>query len=387
MHDDDFLPSELTEHRDVETGRRVRRFTAGPEHSYPLYYFVPSVTADGRFMVIHRVRNGRVNLWRLDMDGGAIQRLTDGRTDEASWDIWCEPGVSGVYDHLSALNVRTREAWFFDRSGLFGVHLDTLRQRQVWDLGDRICISQNSFSPDGRWFVFVHADRRGYREAVARRHSWDRHQAWRESVPVTVGAIRTDTGQYRTVAELDFHVHHVVFMDNRTFLVNHVRGGMGMWRMDLDGRELGTLRPADAHGAPCHQSVTADGIWYETINPGKEPRTWLGRYDLDAGTWQEFPVPQPGYVHVGHDPAGRLAFYEIAGPPHRLVLVRHPFDAKRRRFEPLLTLPPYPAHAGGQRYHAHPFLGPDRRWVYHTGVLNGVSQVCAVELETDARAG
>ncbi|MEI6972702.1 MAG: hypothetical protein WCL44_14435, partial [bacterium] len=151
------------------------------------------------------------------------------------------------------------------------------------------------------------------------------------------------------------------------------------WRMGLDGRDLGAMRPRDGHGATCHQSVTRDGIWYETINWGFIPRTWLGRYDLQRNSWQEFAVPQDGYVHVGHDPAGQAAFYEIDGAAHSLVRVHHPFSEEQRRFETLCTLEPYPPHTGGQRYHAHPFLAETRDWVYYTRVVNSISQVAAVQ--------
>ncbi len=372
------LPPELRETRDALTGRRIRQFTAGTGHSYPLYYFTPSITLDGQYMVIHRIQDGWLNLWRLDLRDGTMVQLTDGTTPEAGWAIWGEMDVQGVYDHLSTLNRVTREIWYFDGMGLYATHLDTVRQRQVWDLGDRLCISQNDFSPDGRHFLFVHADRRQYQEAV-RLHSWDRHEAWRQTVPVEVGVIHVETGTYRTVAQLPIHLHHAVFVDNESFLLNHVPDRLGMWQMRLDGRDLGALRPADGHGSTCHQSVTARGIWYETINWNATPRTWVGRFDLATGTWREFAVPQDGYVHIGHDPAGEAAFYEIDGPSHDLVRVHDPFDQRLRRFEVLCSMAPYPPHTGGQRYHAHPFLGPERDWLYHTRVVGGVSQVAAVQ--------
>jgi len=372
------LESELHEATDVRTGRRIRQFTDGPGHSYPLYYFTPSITADDRYLIIHRIQDNWLNLWRLDLADGSMVQLTNGHTLNASWSIWCESDVQGVYDHLSTLNRMTSEVWYFDGTGLFATHLETLRSRQVWDLGDRLCISQNDFSADGGLFVFVHADRRTFQEAVAE-HSWDQHQAWRQTVPVVVAVIDVATGHCRVVAELDFHVHHVVFLDRQSLLLNHIRGGMGMWRLGLDGQNLGVLRPADDHGATCHQSVTADGVWYETINWNATPRTWIGRCDPTTGTCQEFAVPREGYVHIGHDPAGTAAFYEIDGASHDLVRVDEPFADDRRRFETLCTLEPYPPHTGGQRYHAHPFLGPRRDWLYHTRVVHGVSQVAALE--------
>ena len=34
----------------------------------------------------------------------------------------------------------------------------------------------------------------------------------------------------------------------------------------------------------------------------------------------------------------------------------------------------------GQRFHAHPLLGSDRRWLYFTEVVNGYSQVHALDV-------
>jgi len=53
-------------------------------------------------------------------------------------------------------------------------------------------------------------------------------------------------------------------------------------------------------------------------------------------------------------------------------------DAGRRELRLLRGLPPYPGH--GQRFHAHPFLGPDRRWVHFTEAVDGVSQVCRLDI-------
>ena len=35
----------------------------------------------------------------------------------------------------------------------------------------------------------------------------------------------------------------------------------------------------------------------------------------------------------------------------------------------------------GQRYHAHPFLNPQRTHIFYTDVLDGFSQVCAINVE------
>ena len=94
-------------------GRRLTRLTDGRSNSYPLYYFVPSVTPDGRYFVFHSERSGEVQLYRLDLGSGEIGQLTDGHTRDAGWAIWCEWHLDGVYTHLSAINPQTGELFYF----------------------------------------------------------------------------------------------------------------------------------------------------------------------------------------------------------------------------------------------------------------------------------
>lgn len=52
------------------TGRRVLQLTTGPGFCYPLYYYVPSVTRDDRYVVYHRAAEGEVQLHRVDLATG-----------------------------------------------------------------------------------------------------------------------------------------------------------------------------------------------------------------------------------------------------------------------------------------------------------------------------
>ncbi len=52
---------------------------------------------------------------------------------------------------------------------------------------------------------------------------------------------------------------------------------------------------------------------------------------------------------------------------HQLRWVHNAFDPARQRVEMLRELTPI---VRGQRYHAHPFLGPERRWLYFVEVVD-----------------
>lgn len=383
------LPPELKTYRDPDTGRTVRQFTSAKANSYALYYFSPSITTDNHYLVFHSERSGWVELYRLDLITGDIVQLTDGRTRESGWMIWCEWHLRGIYNHLSSLNQVRREVYYFQDDEIRCTHLDTLQNRLLMHIPGRVPIGQSSFSPDGRHFAFIHADRQNYFEvmqdveALRNMHLGQiKESDWRNRIPATIGLIDTETGKYSDIIKLDFHVHHVIFADDRRVIVNHIQNGNGMWTIGIDGSSRRTLRPPDAHGSVVHQVVTKNGIFYEAVGDKEKSgaHNWLGRYDLATDTFEEVPLPEiDGYMHTGLDPAGRFLFFEEHGKTHHLFSLHFPHDPARRRIQTLRSMALYPA-PGGQRYHAHPFLSPDRRWVFHTEPIDGFSQICALDV-------
>ena len=383
-------PAEGRTYHDPDTGRTIRQWTSAAANSYPLYYFIPSIPPENDLLVLHSERSGWVQLYKLDLATGELTQLTDGRTRDAGWAIWCEPRLRGIYNHLSALNGARREVYYFQDEEVRTTHLDTLDNRRVLSLPGRISIGQSGFSPDGTQFAFIHADREQFNQAIADResiHNMGRpfdHESWRDGVPAVVGLIDTTTGQYRDVLRLDFHVHHVFFLSNTRLLINHVHGENGMLSVNLDGSDLRTLRPRNNQGAVCHQIATDRGIYYEANawENGRR-RVWFGRYDLATDAYDEILLPNVGYVHTGNDPAGRFLFFENhdsenhVGERHQLLTLHHPRDPAARELRLLRTLPPI---GRGQRFHAHPFLGPARRWLYYTEVIDGFAQVCALDV-------
>lgn len=375
----------------AQTGRNLRQITAGPGMHYPLYYFIPSMTADGRFLVVHEQTGQDVQLVRVDFQTGRRDGMTRGRTAEAGWHIWCDGSTTGIYNHCSALNLSTGEVWWFEDAagepGLLELHaceVDTLSTRRVAALPGRTPIGQNAFSPDGARFAFIHADHETYRAGLAKRNNvnWDQcHEPWRRQTPCTIGLVETATGMVGDLISLPFHVHHVIFLDADHLLVNHAPTGNGMWVMNIHAgaSSIRELRPPDERGRVCHQVVTARGIDYEVFAQfdGRHAN-FVGRHAWPGAHWLEVPLGATGYAHTGFDPEGRLCFYEVSGENHALVALLHPADQHRRELRLLRVLPPCPGP--GQRFHAHPFLSPDRRWMIFTEVVQGASQIFALDV-------
>jgi hypothetical protein len=196
---------------------------------------------------------------------------------------------------------------------------------------------------------------------------------------IALDTIDTRTGQRERVIENNFHFHHVLFLNNDTLLINHPKRGNGMWMVKRDGTGVRELRPASApnahNAAICHQVITANGIYYEANGrDGDEAKMYLGRYDPATDTFAEIPLPGLGYCHTGFDPAGRFLFIESAGKSHQLLSVHHPHDAARRRLNLIRKLSD--ESRSGQRFHAHPFLTPDRNSMIFTDIAdNGFGQI------------
>src|SRR5690349_20592896 len=93
------------ERLDSVTKRRWTQLTSGNGYTYPLYYFGPSVTRDGRTLIFYRFEDGQVQNWKLDLDGEEAVQLTNAKTRNCLWRFWDEPAqASGVREQLSAFN-------------------------------------------------------------------------------------------------------------------------------------------------------------------------------------------------------------------------------------------------------------------------------------------
>jgi hypothetical protein len=284
--------------------------------------------------------------------------------------------------------------WYFQDDEIRAANVASVANRRVAKLPPgRVPIGQTDFSPDGSLFAFIHADGEAYGSAIRRRealsnmgqNAWENHEALRTSMGrIVLATIDTRTGEYRSVIETDFHFHHVMWIDNDTLLVNHPRGYNGMWIVKRDGSGVRELRPADAPGAHgariCHQVITRNGIYYEANGwENGEASLYLGRYDPATDRFSEVPLRGLGYCHTGFDPAGKFLFLESAGQTHRLLSVHHPHDPAGPRVDCIRKLSNEPRT--GQRFHAHPFLSPDRNWMVFTDIAdNGFGQIFRVDV-------
>lgn len=340
-----------------ETGRLAVQLTQGDEQCYPLYYFTPSLTQDGRFLIYHRSAAGQLQLYRLDLETAESVQLTHATCEDTQWRPWCIDSGRGVLDHRSALNVERDLVVYFDGNIAHAVHVRTLEDSVLFEIpADREAYGQNCCTPDGRWFVYIH---------VPRGSVW--------GTPCTGAAVVAydfDTGHQQTLCQIDSAVFHVTAYDNQHFVVTHPSHGPGMLWTDLTSGRCSMLRDGVVH-CPC----TTRGIAYEVPAARR-----LGFMDPLARRSFEFPMPEQfQYIHTGWDPAGRLFLYENSTDWDRFdvhdiyVLVR--LDQAGEDTQWLRLTGSWPTCLGGQKAHFHPQVTSDRRWILFTGG-DKASQTC-----------
>jgi hypothetical protein len=351
------------------TKRTAIQLTTGPGFCYPLYYFIPSLTDDGRYLVFHRAWNGEVQLHRLDLLTGEQLQLTAGTAADTWWRPWCSDAGSGILDFRSALSPRSGEVVFFDGNAVRGVDVVAGRTRDLFALpDDRLAIGQNCVTPDGQWFVYIHADRAVYEAIFTDDPPYEEYWRRRERVRDTrLAAFNLETGEHRTLLVIASPIHHVLAYDDRRLLFCHPTAEAGMLLTDIDGGWYTHLRTQDEHGgAICHFVGTTRGAAYEVLW-GRDGLK-AGMCDPDSRRWYEVPLPAEfGYVHTGRDPEGLLWFYENQTPDlHELqLLVRHDPNG-RDEWRALTGDWPTYGDPDAQKAHFHPQVVLDRQWVLLT---------------------
>jgi hypothetical protein len=338
-----------------ETGRLVVQLTSGEGDTYPLYFFIPTITRDNKYLIYHRACDGQLQLYRLDLQAGESTQLTRATCKDTQWKPWCIDSGTGVLDHRSVLNVARGEVIYFDGNDVRMVNVETLRDQSLFKIPpDREPYGQNCTTPDGKWFVYIHTPRGS---------EWGK-----PCKGAAVAAYHLDTGEHRTLCRIDSAIFHVTAYDNEHFVVTHPADHEGMLWTDLTSGTITPLRDGDpgVQGHLIHCQVTSRGIVYEV------PVVQVtGLYDPFTRSRFELPFPDHfQYIHTGRDPEGRLWFYENSSGWDRFevhdmyALLR--VDPQRGNRWLRLT-GNWPTYSGGQKAHFHPQLTPDRRWILFTG--------------------
>ena len=337
-----------------QTERLAVQLTSGEGFTYPLYFFIPSITRDGKYLVYHRAARREVQLYRLELATGQSRQLTHATCPDTQWRPWCIDSGKGVLDHRSVLNVARNLVIYFDGNNVHAVDVETLEDRQLFVIPpDREAYGQNCTTPDGQWLVYIHTPRGS--------------QWGKPCRGAAVVAYNFDTHEQRTLCRIDSAIFHVTAYDNEHFIVTHPADHTGMLMTDLTSGKITLLRGGDpgVRGHLIHCQCTRRGIAYEV--PEEQVS---GLYDPFTRRRFEFPFPDNfQYIHTGRDPEGRLWFYENSSgwekfDVHDLWAIER---LDREHGNKWLRLTGnWPTFGAGQKAHFHPQLTPDRKWILVT---------------------
>jgi len=354
----DVFPSRQLE----SNGRTVVQLTAGADFCYPLYYFIDSITADGRYLLYHRETPGEpheIQLHRLDLRTGESTPLTRSTAPDAHWQPWGVDPAIGVKGDRSALAPQRGLAVYFDGQQARAIDLHTLEDRTLFDVpDDRFVLSQNCFTGDEQWFVYIDVDRALFKQWLdSGRDRGEAHMCR----GTAMRAFHVDTGEHRTLFRLNYPVHHVHPVGMRGLAFSHVPGDLhGLGLAHVDRPDYRIARPQDAEGrCIIHHVPTATGIAYELLND--ESGRLAGILDPETGDRIEFPVPTEAN-HTGCDPLGRLMFYQCA---NRIRAMAEYDPAGEHRWVDVCDR--WKMHGKGQKAHLHPRLVLGRRWLQMVG--------------------
>src|SRR5690349_2072363 len=139
---------------DPLTGRRVRQLTNSTAEDYHLYFYNPSITPDGEYLIFISERTGISNLFRMDLRSGSIVQLTDAQPVRAEYWPFTDP-VKGVGSCLPALGNGGREVFYFEGTTLFAVGIESLKQREILSLSSDRRPSMLQANPSGEILLFA----------------------------------------------------------------------------------------------------------------------------------------------------------------------------------------------------------------------------------------
>ncbi|WP_157837145.1 hypothetical protein [Geminisphaera colitermitum] len=340
------------------TNRAAYQLTSGNATNYPLYYFIPSLSRDSRYLVHHRAGDGQVQLHRLDLLTGENLALTAADDPNAGWMPWDNDPGKGILDHRSVLNVARNEVIYFAHGEAHAVHLDTLVDRFLFRLpAGRIATGQNCVSPDGRFFFYIHHDAR--LEALI--HATKPH-ARHLSVGTELVRYDLDSGESHLVIRLNSPFHHVHPCGDHHLVFSSPALEKAPLMTDYDGGWFTQLRTQDGEGrTTCHYAATQRGLHYELT--GHSP-TKTGLLCPSTHRRCEFSCPPMESLHVGFDPQGlRFTVDGLQGDSGRALYSLANLSPKGEPEWSLLCGPWINYGTSGQKTHSHPRFTPCGRWI------------------------
>jgi hypothetical protein len=248
---------------------------------------------------------------------------------------------------------------------------------------ERVPCGLTGVSPDGRYFVYPHAELAWWEANLAAGPQRSSAKG------VNIMIVELATGKTRPIVSINSWITHTNFSDNSRITLSHPPTEQGIMMTDLSGEWMLSLRPQSPDGRQtCHYQSTKRGVMYELNDYGSvvdRGHGMMGVFNPETMKRREYRVAAR-ITHIGLDPEGLLWFGEqIIEKPRfgRLIgyCPRLTPDAEGEFVpltEPIVTC----GDQNLQRAHVHPSLMPDRRHILFTGgdLRNRTNHPCLLDV-------
>ncbi len=337
------------------TGRAAYQLTSGPEYCQALYYFIPSLSPDGRWLVYQRYQVVEdvihETCWEaLDMMTGERRELARILPSPE----FSHPGEPTVF------NTARREFIYSNGTEFHAVGIETGVDRLLFEIpAGRLIKSQNCASPCGRYFFYISHDAEQMRSLVIKGRS-----ARREITDTQLVRYDLDTGEHHLVVRINAFTKHVIPYGERhlVFSYDHLPVEHMLLMTDYDGGWYMALRSPNQPGVnTCHYSSTQRGVQYEAGGGGQ---AYGGMTCPRTHRRVEFKVPNLKGRHVAAVPSGDCWMTDAVADDESgrvLYTLRELSETGEPTWQ--LLSGPWPTYGTGQKSHSHPYVTPCRRWV------------------------
>ncbi len=376
-------PSERRSYRDSQTGRQVTQLTDSLAEDYHLYFYNPSVTPDGRYLIFFSERTGLSNLFRLQLESGEIVQMTDTRPTRAEYWPFTE-AVRGAGACLAAIGSCGREIFYFEGPELWAVEIESLRARQLLTLPVDRRPSILHANADGTTLVFATWDEAlflaGSRRAYAG-ESFAVDDPFYHATTSTIIRVDAATGRAEEILRQEkFWINHVLINpydpDLILFCHEYSRLPDRMWLLNAGTGHFVPLLGQGEDEWYQHEFWSADGqrVCFHGGSETDESSGFCGWCSPDGTQYHKFHHNTPGraYAHYNLHPDGTTMVTDGEAQPGCISKVQ--LMDGRQVFDVLCRHDSY-RFGDDQRCHPHPSFTPDGRQVVFTSNQSGTSNV------------
>jgi len=366
---------EIKEHRDEETGARVRRLTADGSDNVHIYFTSESFVGGGADrLVFASNRSGRFQFHLLEIAARRLVQVTDG--EDLSPNMACVDPAGRLF--------------YFDGPALRTVKLDTLEDRELYRVPEGTRPGLPSCTADGRYVAFAYSEARAVSTETGRIYSTMAERYYQRPGCVIMRVDTSGGGAVAAWGERAWISHVLIHPHRPDFILFCHEGGshvaQRMWTVDLSvqrGRTARPLYPQRPDEFCVHEYFTRQGevgFQYELEREGQ--REYYNCFVRPDGSWiRQFLLPgrRPGHIQSNSDNTLVVGDCGYLGPE----------DREGGNFMSLMTHANGRAHVrrlcrrvpgSTQHSHGHPLFSLDDQWVLYNSMIGETHNVYMAEV-------